>query len=183
MSGLLLPLVLVLRVLSRGRSKLAVRLRRSWCILVASLWQALVLQRCSLCFDESVLNWPNDFGWEDRTLVKGARHGLFPSLEHAFHGSAYAAVDQSVGVHECAVQAFAEIDSVGSANVLHNRVQDVKCGQFLRRRCLLLLSVSRSTIRSGKSAEMHVVLRSIIHELEDLNLTVLMCVSSVFEMT
>jgi hypothetical protein len=30
---------------------------------------------------------------------------------------------------------------------------------------------------------MHVVLRSIIHELEDLNLTVLMCVSSVFEMT
>ena len=146
MSRLLLSLVLMLSVLSRGWSELAIWLRWRWSVLVTSLWQALVLQRCCLCFDECVLNRPNDFGWEDRALVHGARHGFFPSLEHAFHGSAYAAVDKSVCVHECAVQAFAKIDRVGSANVLHNRVQDVKSRQFLRRRCLLLLSVSRSTI-------------------------------------
>lgn len=182
MSRLLLSLVLMLPVLSRGWSKLAIWLRWRWCVLVTSLWQALVLQRCCLCFDECVLNRPNDFGWEDRALVHGARHGFFPSLEHAFHGSAYAAVDKSVCVHECAVQAFAKIDRVGSANVLHNRVQDVKCGQFLRRRCLLLLSVSVYN-RSGKSAGMHVVLHRRIPKLIDWNLTVLICVSSVFEMT
>ena len=182
MSRLMLPLVLVLRVLSRWRSELAVWLRRRGRVLVASLWQALVLQGCSLCFDKSVLDRPNDLRWEDGTLVQGARHRFFPSLEHAFHGSAYAAVDQSVGVHERAVQAFAEINRVGSANVLHNRVQDVKCGQFLRRRCLLLLSVSVYN-RSGKSAGMHVVLHRRIPKLIDWNLTVLICVSSVFEMT
>ena len=103
MSRLLLPLVLVLRVLSRWRSELPIRLRWSGSVLVASLWQTLVLQCRSLCFNEGVLNRSNDLGWEDRTLVQGARYRFFPSFEHAFHGSAYTAVDQGVGVHECAV--------------------------------------------------------------------------------
>ena len=93
MSRLLLPLVLVLRVLSRWRSELAVWLRRRGRVLVASLWQALVLQCCSLCFDEGIFNRPNDFRWEDGALVHGARNGFFPGLEHAFHGSADVAVD------------------------------------------------------------------------------------------
>jgi hypothetical protein len=182
-SRLMLPLVLVLRVLSRWRSELAVWLRRRGRVLVASLWQALVLQGCSLCFDKSVLDRPHDLRWEDGTLVQGARHGFFPSLEHAFHGSAYAAVDQSVGVHERAVQAFAEIDRVGSAYVLHNRVQDVECGQLLRRRCLFVIVSITIYNKSGKSAGWHVMLHNIINDLVDGNLTVLMWVSSVFEMT
>jgi hypothetical protein len=93
MSRLLLPLILVVRVLSRWRSVLAVWLR--WCgrVLVAGLRQALMLQCCSLCFDKSILDRPNDLRWEYGALVQGTRHGFFPSLEHAFHGSAYAAVD------------------------------------------------------------------------------------------
>lgn len=79
-----------------------------------------MLECSSLGFDESILDRPDDFGREYRSLVHGSRDGFLPSLEHTLHGSPDVAVDQSICLHVCAVQAASEVDRVWRADVLDN---------------------------------------------------------------
>ena len=78
-----------------------------------------MLQSRCLRFDKCILNGPDHFGWEHGSLVHRSGDRFFPGLEHAFHGSAYVSVHESISLHVCAVQATAKIDSIGRSDVLH----------------------------------------------------------------
>ena len=78
-----------------------------------------MLKSRSLCLDECVLNGPDHLGWEHRSLVHRSRDWFLPGLEHAFHGSAYVSIHESISFHVRAVQTTAEIDSIWCSDVLH----------------------------------------------------------------
>lgn len=138
-----------------------------------------MLECSGLCFDECILDRPDDFGREYRPLVHGSGDGLLPGLEHALHGSPYVAVDQSVCFHVCAVQAASEVDRVRRADVLHNGVKDVQGRQLLRRSCLWHCQ-RKNNVSKPKSP---IIIPYIIPltRLRKKCLTVLMWLSSAFE--
>lgn len=150
---MLLSLVLVLRILALRRAKLAVHLWRCWCVLIAGLWQTLVLQCSSLCLDKCVFDGSHNLWRENRSLVHGSRYRFLPGLEHAFHGSPHVAVDKRVSFHVGAVQTTTEVDSVRCADVLHDGVQNVQRRELLRWCCLVASVSFEINNKSGRLAD------------------------------
>lgn len=85
----------------------------------------LRLQSRSPRLDQGGLDRPNRVGGKDRSFVYRTRHGLLPRLQHLLHLSTGRIVDRGIGVHERLVQILAEEQGVGSADVLHDRIQQI----------------------------------------------------------
>lgn len=84
-----------------------------------------------LCPHQGVFYRTDQVGREDGSRVHRSRNRLLPRLEHLFHPLACGIVDDRVGFHEGFKEVSAEIQRIWRANILHDRVEDVECGQFL----------------------------------------------------
>ena len=89
---------------------------------------------------DSIFDVGGDVGREDGTGVHRLGHGLLPCSEQTLHGLASSLVDDQVCVHEGAVEVTSEVNRVGSADVLDNRVEDVESRELPFRACLSCIS-------------------------------------------
>ena len=88
------------------------------------MWLSLVLDRYGLRFDQGILNRSYGIGREYGSRIDRARNRLFPRLQHCFHVASCVAVDQGVRLHEDAEEIAAEVDGVGSTDVLDNAIEE-----------------------------------------------------------
>lgn len=75
---------------------------------------------------DSILDIGGNIVWEDGPSVHRLRHRLLPCFKQTFHGLASSLVGDKEGVHECAIEIASEVNRVGSADVLDNRVEDIE---------------------------------------------------------
>lgn len=114
----------------------------------------LLLEGSSPRLDKSILNAASDIRWEYRPRIQRTWDRLFPCFQHLIQLPASLRVDQRVGVHESLIHIPSEKQSVGSAYILHDRVDYIQRRQLLSRWCL------QSKIRTDSS---HKTTQEVVH--------------------
>jgi hypothetical protein len=90
----------------------------------------LGLQSDSTNFDEGILNVTGYLRLEDWAGIHRFRYRLLPRLQQAIHCSAVSRVHDHVRIHEGAIEVAAEINRIGSADVLDYGIEHVESWEF-----------------------------------------------------
>jgi hypothetical protein len=122
------------------RIPIACRHGPSWHIQRSAI-SGLQLHRGRPCLDECILNSAGDFCGKNWSRIHRARYRFLPGLQHGFHAFSCLAIYKSVRVHECRKESPSKVNCVRGANVLHDRVEYIKCRQL----------ASRGSLQSGQS--------------------------------
>lgn len=117
-------------LIGRGRSGILSILWWRGCVPIRALGLhlrlVLLLQHPGLPPYESILNGPDNFGWEDWSMIHRAGHWLLPRLQQVVHGSSRRDVTvTAIRLHERAEQVAAQVDGIRSANILDNAIKHV----------------------------------------------------------
>lgn len=126
------------RVLQRGRRGIS---KRHWrwngAVLALRLLLSGVFLMCldggSPGLDKSIFNRSGHFREEHRACIYGPRHRFLPRLQHFLHLPANVVIHECICFHEGREQLSTEEQRVWCADILDNRVEEVKRWEFLRR--------------------------------------------------